>query len=281
MVDRRSRIRNNMRRMWLLNAAAASDTPPATPFDPLSLFQSGTYKGFWLDASDLSTLKQDTGGTTAVTADGDPVGYVANKVTTTSGVFTRRTDDTCRPLYKVVSGYSCLQFDGSNDGIDGDATMRTITSGSQQYWTNVFVASLDSTGVTFNDMLFATEGSNFNVMYNQYISNTQMAGALANVYTWFATHTSTDKNVYVIKYRLDNTSPQAEAIVNNVSLDSGGASLSNLGAGNANYVSIGHLSGGSFFKGNLYQAYLINREVTGTDLSNLVTYMGAKAGLTL
>ena len=47
-------------------------------WSPLSLFKSGE-QGAWYDPSDISTLFQDSAGTTPVTADGDPVGLMLDK----------------------------------------------------------------------------------------------------------------------------------------------------------------------------------------------------------
>ena len=47
-------------------------------FSPLSLFASGE-QGAWYDPSDLSTMFQDSAGTTPVTADGQPVGLILDK----------------------------------------------------------------------------------------------------------------------------------------------------------------------------------------------------------
>lgn len=273
-----------MKRMWMMQASnAVYVPPPSDPFDPADLYESGTYKGLWIDASDLSTLKQDTGGTTAVTADGDPVGYVSNKATTPGGALTRITGDTQRPLYKVVGGYSCLQFDGSNDGLEGNATLRTMTSGPVTYWTIVMVSSLASSGVAFNDMAYIFTGSNFNTTYFQYISNTQFGASLANAYTAIPTIVSTDKNVFTIRYSSDGVSSFMNTRVNGVQVDDSSPTVSslNLGAGNAISMHVGHNGSADYFKGDLYQLYFINKSVTGTDLDNLESYMAAKAGITL
>ena len=47
-------------------------------FSPLSLFASGE-QGVWFDPSDLSTMFQDSAGTTPVTVDGQPVGLILDK----------------------------------------------------------------------------------------------------------------------------------------------------------------------------------------------------------
>ncbi len=60
-------------RMGLLTSVAAMGG-----FSPLSLF-TASEPGFWFDPSDLSTLFQDTAGTTPVTAAGQSVGLVLDK----------------------------------------------------------------------------------------------------------------------------------------------------------------------------------------------------------
>jgi len=50
----------------------------ATAFSPLSLFAGGE-QGVWYDPSDLSTMFQDSLGTTPVTAAGQPVGLILDK----------------------------------------------------------------------------------------------------------------------------------------------------------------------------------------------------------
>ena len=51
---------------------------PLSSFYPLSLFANGE-PGFWLDPSDLSTMYQDSAGTTPVTAVEQPVGLILDK----------------------------------------------------------------------------------------------------------------------------------------------------------------------------------------------------------
>jgi hypothetical protein len=68
----------------------------------------------WLDASEASTLAQNSNGTTAVSATDDPVAYWKSK----QGTFTAtQTDNNNRPFYKPnsLNGRGTLFFDGSND----------------------------------------------------------------------------------------------------------------------------------------------------------------------
>ena len=83
-------------------------------FSPASLFAGGT-EGAWYDPSDLSTLFQDSAGTTPVTASGQPVGKMLDK----SGRANHAVQATAarRPTYTEGSGLSWLAFDGVDDAM--------------------------------------------------------------------------------------------------------------------------------------------------------------------
>lgn len=55
-----------------------SNPPRGSAYSPLKLFNAGE-QGFWFDPNDLSTLFQDSAGTTPVTAAGQPVGLMLDK----------------------------------------------------------------------------------------------------------------------------------------------------------------------------------------------------------
>lgn len=69
----------------------------------------------WLDASDVSGMRQLSDGTTAVTADADPVGYWADK--SGNGYHATQSTTNNRPSYRtgVRNGRSTLRWDGNND----------------------------------------------------------------------------------------------------------------------------------------------------------------------
>lgn len=91
----------------------ASASLTDTTFTPSVLFNNGEAGG-WYDPSDISTLFQDTAGTTPVTAAGQSVALVKDK----SGRGADLTQGTAAsmPTYQVdASGKPYLNFDGSND----------------------------------------------------------------------------------------------------------------------------------------------------------------------
>lgn len=77
--------------------------------------------GLWYDPSDLSTLFQDSAGTTPVTAVEQPVGKTLDK--SGRGNHMSQATSTARPLTKSDSGVINYKFDGVDDGlITGAAT---------------------------------------------------------------------------------------------------------------------------------------------------------------
>lgn len=62
----------------------------------------------WYDASDLTTLWQNTGGTTPVAADGDPVALWQDK--SGNGRHLTQSTSTLRPTYKTSGGLHWLEF---------------------------------------------------------------------------------------------------------------------------------------------------------------------------
>lgn len=99
---------------------------PARGFSPRSLFAAGEV-GAWYDPSDLTTLFQDTGGTTPVTTAGQRVALMQDK----SGRGNHATQSVLaqRPTYQVdAGGRPYLEFDGIDDGM----LTSTITPGADK-----------------------------------------------------------------------------------------------------------------------------------------------------
>lgn len=105
---------------------------PANPSTPKAAFSPASIGGLqlWLDASDASTLFQNSNGTTAASADGDPVGYWADKSGNSN--HTIQADGTKKPLLKlnVQNTRNGVRPDGVNDflksttgGADGSYTL--------------------------------------------------------------------------------------------------------------------------------------------------------------
>lgn len=107
---------NRYTSMSALLAALPTDYPTlataGTPFTPARLFDTLGYGGGWFDGSDMSTMWQDAAGTTAVTAESQPVGKWTPKAGT-AGLYFRQATAGKRPT--LGAG---LVFDGADDYLD-------------------------------------------------------------------------------------------------------------------------------------------------------------------
>jgi len=107
-------------------------------FSPELLFAGGT-DGAWFDPSDLSTLFQDSAGTTPVTASGQPVGKMLDK--SGNGNHAVQATAAKRPTYTEGSGMSWLAFDGVDDEMEAPNAAFNLTGDL----TMGFAISADST----------------------------------------------------------------------------------------------------------------------------------------
>jgi hypothetical protein len=90
---------------------------------------------YWVDPSDLTTLRQTTAGATAVTTAGDPVGRALDK--RAGALFSSAPSDAARPVYQTSGSLRYLDFDGTDDLLVSPAVTSIITATSF----DVFVAA--------------------------------------------------------------------------------------------------------------------------------------------
>lgn len=94
-------------------------------FTPGQLFKSGE-QGAWYDPSDLSTLFQDSAGTTPVTAVGQSVGRILDK--SGRGNHASQATSSKRPVLRQDAGSRYyLEFDGVDDSLETAAINFTAT----------------------------------------------------------------------------------------------------------------------------------------------------------
>lgn len=119
----------------------------------------------WFDPSDMSTLFQDTGGTTAVTADGQSVARINDK----SGNARHATQATStkRPVFRDSGGLRWLEFDGVDDFLS------TGSFGRAQAFTAGAAALFDS-------------GSGIGNVFSDGASGALMGGTLGSAYRMYA-----------------------------------------------------------------------------------------------
>ena len=95
--------------MYGLGVNRLGVTNAPSGFNPLSLFANGE-QGAWYDPSDLSTLFQNSDGTTAV-AVGDPVGYLGDKSGNANHAI--QATSSKRPTLRQAGSLYYLEFEGA------------------------------------------------------------------------------------------------------------------------------------------------------------------------
>ena len=118
-------------------------TKQGATYDPSHLFINGE-QGAWYDPSDLSTMFQDSAGTTPVTGVGQPVGLILDK----SGNDNHASQATAasRPLLQNDGVNNYLAFDGVDDRLSTSAI--NMSTSTLTLWMG---QSLSSNGDTFRD----------------------------------------------------------------------------------------------------------------------------------
>lgn len=132
-------------------------------FNPSDLFLASE-NGFFIDASDTSTLWKDTAATDPVTADND----VVARVDCLAGVPSNFQQGTAanRPLFKLNGGKSYLQFDDVDDLL-----VTTMSSGTRPC-TVAYACTLTLSG--FGSIFYSSSGNQPSI-FNENATNADLA----------------------------------------------------------------------------------------------------------
>jgi len=261
-------------RMGLGRLGAVSGAPS---FSPASLFANGE-KGIWIDPSDLSTLFQDSGMTTPVTATGQTVAKALDK----SGNGLTVTFSNCT-LEADANGSRYIAANGTTS--TGNTASIDFTGTDKL----TFIAAVRATNVSSNHAMveLSTNSTTATGAFLMYLASSNRVSFLrrsANV-----TLTATGKaptNIAVVYTDLFDIG--GATATDEIQMQLNGAALSPTvsvagpaGSGNfGNYPIYLFSRGGSSlrFAGGLYQ--LIGRSgiLTGATLADAGSYSGNKAG---
>jgi hypothetical protein len=130
--------------------------PTVSGFDPRRI---AGLQGWW-DAADLSSMAQNSDGTTAVTSTNDPVGFWRDK--SGNGRHAKQTTNNNRPQVQIAdrNGRPGLNFDGSNDYYVCDAgasfaaayaTAVVRRTGSPPNWAAIYFHRAGSSAAGFTN----------------------------------------------------------------------------------------------------------------------------------
>ncbi len=216
----------------------------------------------WYDPSDLSTLWQDTGKTTAVTAADDPVRVVED--ISGNGNDLVAPSDAARPLYKTAGGLRWLEFDGTDDAMADAFTLvrpwERITALRVLTYVNS-TAMLD--GYTLSGgrlrMIAPDPGLNF------------FAGSSLDFTDEVATG-----NDFVATMRGDGSSSR-------VAIDGNAYATGNAGTNDPDGVSVGARGGLTALFSNMryYGDFIKSGTMSDADIATVRTWAAGKAGVSL
>ena len=256
------------------NARSISAMPRRGAFDPASdpasLFAGGA-EGAWYDPSDLSTLFQDSAGTTPVTASGQPVGLMLDK----SGNGNHATQATAakRPTYTEGSGLSWLAFDGVDDAMEAPALGVTSSALTMLY-------SATQSGGSAIDLIFGVENTNKNRFQNY----TDFSGARQTLL-------SSDGGGTLSTYGDSSVNQIAGAVWNGFNVQSyingatSGATSSLSGSMDLTegviYIGKSPSFPSYLFSGIFRGGLLINRALSAEEVISFSAYLATKSGVTL
>lgn len=237
-------------------------------FSPSSLSPAA-----WYDPADLTTLFQDSAGTTPVTANNDPVGKILDKSGNGNHLIQAGASD--RPLYKTSGGLHWLEFDGASDYLSIVSMTATDGSGHHCSAAAVYFDTITGTqiavdmdiggagrlsqclrhnGGTLESVAFNTAGSVF----------VDSAGSITATTPAVLSQLTADAAVEMF---LNGTGNGSTAITGTMQ---SGSSVLTLGANST--IS-------SLMDGRIYGVIHLARKWTAAEKINIEAYLATKAGL--
>jgi hypothetical protein len=269
--------------MGHLTLLGAGKPPAAGAFTPASLSPA-----LWIEAA-TSALFQSNAGTTAATANSDPVGFVTDKSGNAFNL-TSLADDTTRPLLQGVGVHPYLDFDGTNDFIGKSTSLGMYAAGA----CSVF-AAIKTNPASASGLYLVSETANASSPIIAYMEAKNSApqttatvflrndgavaltGANQGDITQALAFNNTDR-VYGVIDDGSTITPYLDGVTGT------GGSYTRSGVFTPTRFGLGALNRttvASFITTRVYALVVVNRAIDSTERANLTTYLGNLAGLTL
>lgn len=120
----------------------------------------GSSLSAWYDPRDMSTLFQDSAGTIAVTASGQPVGKILDK--SGNNFHLTQATSSSRPTWQSSGGISSLLFDGTDDYLfyTGTVPVQTAIIGAKNNVSSSYYFGLITDTSSSGNVVFAFSSNN-------------------------------------------------------------------------------------------------------------------------
>lgn len=250
-------------------------------FDPLSLFAAGE-KGVWFDPTDISTLFQDSAGTTPVTAYGQKVGKILDK--SGNGNHAIQANATLQPTYQIDNeGNPNLTFSGSytqlvTSAIDFTATAQMMVGMGLNVVGSASAAVALELGADVNSIngSFLIGAPSAVADHSLYLRGTStIRAAVANV--------SDGDDIIVGLFDISQATKELELIprLNRVQLSGSQITWTGTNAGTGNFGNLplymGARSGGTNpYQGKIYQVIVRGALTNASDIASTENLIDAK-----
>lgn len=239
-------------------------------FTPLSLSPTA-----WYDPSDITTLFQDSAGTTPVTASGQPVGRMSDK--SGNGNHMLQGTAAARPIYTVAGAVKYLQFDGVDDGLAATLAANLTGGAVTGAWAGRYDTGGPGTGWFLAMALGVVESYDnangatlaLSITGNTRVIHNNINGT--NVAVTIDTDTVLQGSIDATNFKTQKDAAAAVANAHGLSPSF-----------NSSRVSIGiNTNNTNPSLGRCHGVVLLSRVLTAPENANLVTYLGAKQGRVL
>lgn len=242
-------------------------------FSPLSLF-AASEPGAWYDPSDLTTLFQDSAGTTPVTAAGQPVGRIKDK--SGNGFHATQTTAEARPTYQADVTLPGLEFGGVVFPAASNILV-TDTFLDASFNTSFSYYAVITPGATSGTQVYASHNaSRFYAGQDSGANQLLTTGALSDA-QMNATR-PTNSPTMLVCFRYDGANKRAEIFGPESQRSNEEAATGNLGF--AGTLTLGDLSTGGFrYQGAVSSLLMINKVTTEAEHKRTTDYFRERFAL--
>lgn len=258
----------------LIDSALASATITISPgntgggssgtFAPASLTPT-----LWFDASDLSTLFQDTGGASPVTRDSQAIALIRDK----SGHGRDLTQDTAaiRPLYRTAGALSWFEFDGTKKA----QLASRYTTNADDFAVSWASRKIDTSPYDGDHSVIAGItggqtwlGDNVLAVSSPAVEYATASGTAQHFGGFNAASIHVD-HVSIINVAAGTLRTYLNGVAGNTVNGAVSVTMEGLTFANSNYL----------YSGRIYQFMVFPRGLTAAEIADLTDWMKAKAGL--